>query len=311
MASSAPLRKPVRADEPFWAERALVDEIQHLAAGQGSWPGFSVGRYRAARPTGISAGNKPASVFMMVVLLRPAPERDIWRNSHWRRLPAANAGRLSFHDMAEHWVTDIIYPVDSFHAYIPYTALDMIADELKCPKVETLITPEDSIRDMTLLGLVNALLPVLARPWEALSLFTDHVFTAMAVHVARHYSGMRCPAAGLCAPRAGLGLAQLRRATSRLLDDITADISLDALAAECGYSRGHFIRAFKQATGLPPYRWLLHERVKRARIYLDETTAPLADIALQCGFANQAHMTRIFTKLTGTSPGMWRRQRRQ
>ncbi len=311
MASSAPLRKPVRADQPFWAERAMVDEIQHLSAGHGSYPGFAAGRYRAALPSGISAGNEPAPMFMMVVLLRPAPKRDIWRNGRWQLLPASDAGRLSFHDMAEHWVSNIIYPVDSFHAYIPYAALDVISNELKCPRIETLITPDVSARDTVLLGLVNALLPVLARPWEAIGLFTDHVFTAMAIHVAIHHSGIRRPAAGFSSPRAGLGLAQLRRVTSRLLDDITADISLDELAAECGYSRGHFIRAFKQTTGLPPYRWLLHERVKRVQIYLSETAEPLVDIALQCGFADQAHMTRIFTKITGISPGAWRRLRCQ
>jgi transcriptional regulator GlxA family with amidase domain len=103
----------------------------------------------------------------------------------------------------------------------------------------------------------------------------------------------------------------MRRIAARLLDDISADISLDELATECSYSRGHFIRAFKQTTGLPPYRWLLHERVKRAQIYLSETGAPIADIALQCGFSDQTHMTRIFTKIIGISPGAWRRHRRQ
>lgn len=166
-------------------------------------------------------------------------------------------------------------------------------------------------RDDVLLGLVNALLPSLARPWEAMSLFTDHVFAAMAVHFAVHYAGIRPPATRPSSPHAGLNPAQMRRIAARLLDDITADISLDILAAECGYSRGHFIRAFKQTTGLPPYRWLLHERVKQAKIYLRETGTPIADIALQCGFSDQAHMTRIFTKIIGLSPGAWRRHHRQ
>lgn len=78
-----------------------------------------------------------------------------------------------------------------------------------------------------------------------------------------------------------------------------------------GLSHGHFIRAFKQTTGLPPYRRLLQERIKQVQIYLSSTAMPLVDIALQCGFADQAHMTRIFTKRMGISPNAWRRQHRQ
>lgn len=311
MAASALVRKTVRADEPFWAERAMFGDIQHLSAGSSSWPGFSVGRYRATRPSGMSAGNLPAPMFLAVVVLRPLPSRDMWRNGHRYRLPETESGWLSFYDMAEHWVTDIALPVDSFHAYIPHSVFETVSAKMKLPKVETLCALVHMASDETLLGLVNALLPALARPWKAMSLFTDHVFAAMAVHFVATYAGNRLPAESLPSPHAGLSAVQMRRVAALLLDDITADIGLDELAAECGYSRGHFIRAFKQATGLPPYRWLLHERVKRVQIYLSETTTPLADIALQCGFSDQAHMTRIFTKIIGLSPGAWRRQRPQ
>ncbi len=104
--------------------------------------------------------------------------------------------------------------------------------------------------------------------------------------------------------------AQLQRVTAFMLDNITADISLSLLAAQCGFSRGHFIRAFRQTTGLPPYRWLLNERVKRACLLLDETPSSIADIALQCGFSDQAHLTRIFSKILGITPAAWRRRAR-
>lgn len=140
MAASTLVRKPVRAEEPFWAEHAMVDDIQHLSAGSASWPGFSIGRYRAARPSGMNAGNLPAPMFLVVVALRPLPPRDMWRNGHWYRLPKTETGWLSFYDMAEHWVSDITFPVDSFHAYIPYSVFETISAEMKLPKVETLST---------------------------------------------------------------------------------------------------------------------------------------------------------------------------
>lgn len=113
-----------------------------------------------------------------------------------------------------------------------------------------------------------------------------------------------------CPERWRLTEPQLQRVTALMLEDLSVTFDLVALAAACGFSRGHFIRAFKQTTGLPPYRWLLNERVRRACALLDGTSFPVADIALQCGFSDQAHLTRIFSKLMGISPAAWRRRER-
>jgi AraC family transcriptional regulator len=101
---------------------------------------------------------------------------------------------------------------------------------------------------------------------------------------------------------------QEHRVTSRLLDDLAGDTSLSELAALCGLSRSYFIRAFKQVTGMPPHRWLLMHRVKHAKDLLRRTTLPIADIAVACGFADQSHLTRVFSKAFGISPAAWRRQ---
>ena len=302
-------RVAFRADEPFWARREELDAIQTLTAGSASWPGFSIGRYRARQPTGIGPGNQPVPFFMAVVVLRKLPPHDLWRNQLWHRVGAMPVGSLSLYDLSEQWVTDLSFPVDSFHAYIPYSAFDAITAELKLPSIRSLPAATKFYRDETMMYLTNLLLPVLERPWEAVSLFTDHVFAAMATHLITFYGGpARIPP--VVAPRWPLTPAQLRHVTARLLDDITANPSLDQLAMLCGFSRGHFIRAFRHATGLPPYRWLLNERVNRAQVYLDTTELPLADIALSCGFSDQAHMTRMFSRILGVSPGAWRRQRR-
>jgi len=101
---------------------------------------------------------------------------------------------------------------------------------------------------------------------------------------------------------------QERRVTSRLLDDLAGDTSLSELAALCGLSRSYFIRAFKQITGMPPYRWLLMQRVKHAKALLRGTKLPIAEIAVACGFADQSHLTRVFSKAFRISPAAWRRQ---
>jgi len=74
-------------------------------------------------------------------------------------------------------------------------------------------------------------------------------------------------------------------------------------------SRGHFIRAFQQSVGETPHRWLTTQKIEKARRLLRETGQPLTEIALACGFCDQAHFTRTFSRVSGTTPGAWRHNR--
>jgi transcriptional regulator GlxA family with amidase domain len=116
------------------------------------------------------------------------------------------------------------------------------------------------------------------------------------------------PGLGITTPNAiSLTPLQERRVTSRLLDDLSGDPSLSELAALCKLSRSYFIRAFKQTTGMPPHRWLLMHRVNRPQELLHGTKMPIAEIAVACGFADQSHLTRVFSKAFRVSSA-WRRQ---
>ena len=81
------------------------------------------------------------------------------------------------------------------------------------------------------------------------------------------------------------------------------------LARVCGLSTKHFSCAFRQSTGLPPHQGLLQRRVEKAKQLLRDSRSPLADVAADCGFADQSHFTRVFTRAVGISPGQWRRAR--
>ena len=102
---------------------------------------------------------------------------------------------------------------------------------------------------------------------------------------------------------------QERLVKDRLLDDFAGDPGLAELASLCRLSRSYFARAFKETTGAPPHRWLLQHRLGRAKELLERTARPISDIALECGFADQSHLTRAFSRMFSTSPAAWRRQR--
>ncbi len=102
---------------------------------------------------------------------------------------------------------------------------------------------------------------------------------------------------------------RLRRVLCLIEARLADNLSLADLAAEAGLSPHHFTRAFRAATGLPPYRYLMRERIARARLLIVTTELSLAQIAFDCGFSSQAHFTTAFTRLTGTTPGRLRKQR--
>jgi AraC family transcriptional regulator len=103
---------------------------------------------------------------------------------------------------------------------------------------------------------------------------------------------------------------QMHRVSAYLREQLSEKITLQELASAANLSRSYFSRAFKASTGLTPHQWLLQERVKRAKEYLMAAHYTLADVALATGFGDQAHFTRIFSRLAGTSPANWRRDHR-
>jgi len=86
-------------------------------------------------------------------------------------------------------------------------------------------------------------------------------------------------------------------------------VELETLAALINLSQAHFSRAFKASTGLALYQWQLYARIRRAQTMLLYSEAPLSEIAVATGFADAVHFGRTFRKLSGLTPGIWRRRR--
>jgi transcriptional regulator of acetoin/glycerol metabolism len=112
------------------------------------------------------------------------------------------------------------------------------------------------------------------------------------------------------AARGGLSAAVLQRVHQHVERHLGETISLDALARAANLSVHHFARAFKQAVGLPPHRYLLERRVERAKGLLLESERPMAEIARMVGFSDQSHFARHFNRLAGCTPREYRRTAR-
>ncbi|MFC0410920.1 helix-turn-helix domain-containing protein [Roseomonas elaeocarpi] len=106
----------------------------------------------------------------------------------------------------------------------------------------------------------------------------------------------------------GLARWQLRRLLQFIDAQLSRTILLEELAAQARLSSGHFARAFKRSFGTTACRYVVSRRVLRAKLLMLVTHDPLSDIALACGLADQAHLSRLFRHATGTTPMAWRRE---
>jgi AraC-like DNA-binding protein len=135
-------------------------------------------------------------------------------------------------------------------------------------------------------------------------LYCDALSTALLLALARLSALNRQPS-----KQGQLALWQLRRVTDYLVAHLAEDVRLQTLADLVKLSRSYFSRAFKMSTGLAPHQWLLHARIARAKELLLESNRPLAQIAVDIGFVDQAHFTRTFGRTAGESPRAWQRAR--
>ncbi|MBD9374104.1 AraC family transcriptional regulator [Rhizobium sp. ARZ01] len=94
------------------------------------------------------------------------------------------------------------------------------------------------------------------------------------------------------------------RARDLIDDDPARALTLGDLARECGLSRFQLVRAFAEVTGMTPHAYLIQRRVALAR-RLIAGGQQLAEVALACGFSDQSHMTRLFIRQNGISPGVY------
>ncbi|WP_226372213.1 AraC family transcriptional regulator [Sulfurospirillum diekertiae] len=84
-------------------------------------------------------------------------------------------------------------------------------------------------------------------------------------------------------------------------DNLGSDITLDALASTAHVSKYHFLRLFKNHTGLTPHQYIIAGRVCKAKTLVIKGES-LSQVALQAGFSDQSHFIRSFRKIYGYSP---------
>jgi AraC family transcriptional regulator len=180
-----------------------------------------------------------------------------------------------------------------------------IERELDARPVSSLC-PQLGIEDEGMRQLLQLLLAEADRGWRLGALYADSLFHALAIRFlyrAREETPLKTVQPN------GLPQPCLRRVLDRMHSEFDTGLGLAALAAESGYSRAHFLRMFRAATGKTPHQMLLEVRIAHARERLETTADSVLDIALACGFSSHSHLTTVFRQLVGVTPSQYRRMK--
>ncbi|MCB1445749.1 MAG: AraC family transcriptional regulator [Rhizobiaceae bacterium] len=110
----------------------------------------------------------------------------------------------------------------------------------------------------------------------------------------------------IIAPPGRAGRTGVDRARDYIAENFASEIGLEDIAGVAGLSRAHLIRAFRRQFFITPHAFQTDMRVRHARRLLRQGAAP-SEAALECGFADQAHLTRHFKARTGITPAAFRR----
>lgn len=102
--------------------------------------------------------------------------------------------------------------------------------------------------------------------------------------------------------KATLTATQQQRVREYVAEHLTHDLGLADLAALIGTSPGHFARLFRNTFGMPPYHYIIGQRIDAAKRVMADGSPSILETALLLGFSSQSHFTVAFRKVTGTTP---------
>jgi AraC family transcriptional regulator len=284
--------------QPEILSQLLLHPAQLTSAGA-SWSHLVLAHYHQH-----PGHETPSTEFQQLALEVMAPQS--WSN-HERRLGTKlHSDRLRGGEMCLcpaqvcHWTAwdrPISFTVIAFDTNFVEDLGDQV---LGCDRIEML--PQYQCVDPTIQHLVAALKADLAAGCPVGPLYGETFGTALAVHLLRYYSTHSSKTRDS---------QEFSPSTQgKLLDFIDAHlgepIHLADLAQMGGFSRFHFARLFKQSFGLTPHQYVLNRRIERAKHLLQTSDLCIVEIALQCGFAHQSHLSRHFKRRVGLSPKAFR-----
>ena len=175
---------------------------------------------------------------------------------------------------------------------------DIVGDGLPADRIE--FAPRRFAQDAVIAQYAQAFHSELEAHGPNGLLYADALTVGFALHLLSNYAVAK---PRMPRPRAKLNSFQLRRVVDFILSHLGEEVSLLILARHAGVSPFHFARLFRATLGVTPHQFVLRQRVQRSMNLIKSGELPLAQVAVECGFHDQAHLTKVFRRVIGTTPG--------
>jgi AraC family transcriptional regulator len=182
----------------------------------------------------------------------------------------------------------------AIHPSLLVNALDETAHEREIELAE-----HWNLMDSNIMAVLLALTADLDGGSPAGRLYGESLSNALAIYLLKRYTVRRYTPVLY---RGGLPGYRLRRVLDHIGDNLAEDLSLSQLAAVAGMSPHYFAELFKRSTGQSPHKYVLLQRLERAKEGLCDTRRSVLEVALDVGFQNPSHFARVFRKFVGASP---------
>ena len=279
---------------PGWLGNSVWQVLDLEVSRIKSWPSITAMIYRRGGGESIWRGDRHR---MTVFLDQLPPVLVQVEQGPARELPPAAAGTLSFcpPDVTLRSVTptarfiQVAWDTNLYSGLLPELGSDTTGFE-----------PLPCFHD-SLLGQIAATLAQEVEGGFADRILVESLGTALCIRLARRFVGhLPLPTSK------GLSRERLQRVRDYVEAHLDDDLSLTVLADISCLSPYHFSRSFKQAIGMGPQRYVKERRIERAKTLMRRTHQPLASIALEAGFTDQSHLTSVFRRATGMTPGRFR-----
>jgi AraC family transcriptional regulator len=141
---------------------------------------------------------------------------------------------------------------------------------------------------------------------QADKLFSDLLVNAACVRLAKRYAVSKL---NVVRPRGGLPMARLKRVLEYIDANLERSITLSGLAGTVDMSLYYFATLFKQSVGLSPHRYVVQQRVQRAKELLCDPKLSVLEVSISLGFGHPNNFARTFRRTVGISPSQFRRDR--
>jgi AraC family transcriptional regulator len=168
------------------------------------------------------------------------------------------------------------------------------------------LAPVFNLEDGQLEHLLRALVAVAQDGSRTDTLMGELLVNAACTRLAKRYAVSKLNAVPR---RGGLPEARLKRVLEYIDANLGKNITLSELAGVVNMSLYYFAVLFRQSTGLSPHRYVLNQRVERAKELLRDQKLSVLDVSINVGFEHQNNFARAFRRVIGVSPTQFRRDR--